>query len=1213
MRNSILATNAKLLAGICLGAMLAVSSIARAEVPIATVPLFLTTQVSPNILLAVDDSGSMDGELLLPTNDGAAWWNTSNNSFTGLGVNTDVTQDVPAEASVLNFNRGGGANGTWKKFVYLFPNGQAGSYNGRRIYNDAANDHYAIPPIAQLAWARSSDFNSAYFNPQSIYNPWPSTSDKTFVDSPPSSAPYDPQVGSLTVNLTADIQNNDDNWRFRFFNGMRVEQGAVIRYGGGTNWRTIQTTARVDQIDGLNNNTSYGVRYFPATFYAKTRLPAAYGYKSSLVAQPIGFSPGAINADLYRYEIKPDNFTSTAAYNAAIKNFANWFTYYRKRHMATRGGIAESFDGISSARTGFFRINNRNNPAIRDLSITSNKNAFLSDVYSYVDNIGFGGTPNREAVDHAGDRFRNQSNIIQYACQSNAAILFTDGFSNVSGPNVGNVDGSKGAPYEDNQSSTIADIAMRYYDSPNVPLRTGTNFPAGRVPVPSACSLTNRDPALNCNRDLHMTTYAVTLGTKGILYDPDNLLDPYSATFPSSPWPTNFSDRSPTAVDDLWHATINGRGALLNANTPAAVSTELRKILDTILARVGSASSVAANSTRLDTDTRIFQAKFDSTDWSGEVIAYSVNAQGGIQDEVWSTDATITTEAGRKIFSWNDVTEAPINFNTTLSNFSTAQRAALGTDDTERQNRISWIRGNRNQEIARGGLYRNRSKLLGDVVNSDPTYVDNADFRYNLLPGAEGESYADYLTASASRSPMLLFGANDGMLHGLNALNGEELFSYIPGSIYPKLTQLTNPNYVHQFLVDATPRAGDAYLSEEWKTIVLGGTGAGGRSVFAIDVTDPDNITSAKVLWEISDQVTTSSPNRTHQLGENITQPSIVRLASGDWVAIFGNGYNSGDNVKLVVVELETGDVLRVIDTGVSGDTNGLGPVSPVDIDGDRITDFVYAGDLRGNLWKFDFTGNVGQWGVAYSGQPLITVSQGGQPQPITSRPVVGPHPDGGYMVYFGTGSYFAEGDNVVGSNPQLQRFYGVRDNNARVTNLNTLQPQSIVYQGDVPNFGPVRAYSDTAVNYASRNGWYLDLKYPVSGSNVGERVVSTPILRFGRIIFSSIIPSADPCAFGGTSWINELDAVNGSRLTYSVFDINNDGSINDSDFVTLADGTKIPIGGKGFGEIIKTPGIVGAGEVEYKYTSGSSGTLGVTLEAGDPGPVGRQSWRQLR
>lgn len=1192
MKDSIISRMAKVLAGIAAGLVLYLPASSYAEVTLANVPLFLTTQVKPNILLAIDDSGSMDSEVLLPTNDGAAWWNTADKSFSSA-------------ENVLNFNNDGNANATWKKFVYLFPNGQSGSYNGKRYNKDDTNDHYAIPPLPEYAWARSSEFNRAYFDPSVTYLPWPSTASKSYGQSPPDAAKYDPQF-SDTMNLTEELESNSGEWKFRFYSGMRVGAGAYVN--SGSSWVAISDGFNVSGSTTLKNGVSYGVRYFPATFYLKDKLPSSFGYKDDALTRS-GYRPGAASADLWMYQIKESNFISQDAYLKAIRNFANWFTYYRKRHLATRGGISQSFQEIRSARVGFFRINPRpDNVSMLDLSISASRESLFDGIHSSMSGISFSGTPNREAMDHAGKLFQNKGNIIQYSCQTNAAILFTDGYSNVStSNNAGNADGTKGAPYADSASDTMADIAMKYYEGAAVPLKSGSGFPAGRVPVPSECSLTNRDRSLDCNRNLHMNSYAVTLGTKGVLYDPDNPIDPY--VNPPT-WPTDFPSRHPSAVDDLWHATINGRGALLNANTPAEVSSEMKKILDTILARVGSASSVAANSTRLDTGTLIYQAKFDSTDWSGEVLAYSIGAQGDIASQQWSTNTTMPAASARTIMTWNGTAGQSFHRNN-WSTLSAAQQAALGSE-AEGKDRIDWVRGVRSKEVGQdGGIYRKRTRVLGDVINSDPVFSGAEDYRYQLLGGAEGEAYRNFVTTTkATREPLLLFGANDGMLHGLHAANGTELFGYVPGSVYPKLSRLTNPTYTHEYLVDGTVRVGDAYLNSAWKTVAVGSTGAGGPTIFALDVTNPSSFGASNVMWEATGAVGTA------KIGTGISQPTIVRLATGQWAAVFGNGYNSGDTVKLVIVNLADGTLIKEIDTGRSGVNNGLGPVSPVDFDGDRITDAVYAGDLDGNLWRFNIaTSNASQWDVSQKSgntvNPIFRAMVGTTPQPITSRPVIGNHPDGGYMVYFGTGSYFREGDNIVGTNPQLQRFYGIRDSGAAVS-VADLTRQTIIVQKTIQGFGPARIYSDNTVNYPTKKGWYLDLSFPADGSGNGERVVSTPILRFGRIIFTSIIPSSDPCEFGGTSWINELDAVSGGRLTYSVFDINGDGLIDDRDFETV-DGEKLPVGGKGFTEIIKTPGIVGAGEKEYKYTSGSSGTLTSTAEAGDPAPIGRQSWRQLQ
>jgi type IV pilus assembly protein PilY1 len=209
-------------------------------------------------------------------------------------------------------------------------------------------------------------------------------------------------------------------------------------------------------------------------------------------------------------------------------------------------------------------------------------------------------------------------------------------------------------------------------------------------------------------------------------------------------------------------------------------------------------------------------------------------------------------------------------------------------------------------------------------------------------------------------------------------------------------------------------------------------------------------------------------------------------------------------------------------------------------------------------------------------------------------------------MVYFGTGKYFETGDNSIPATPPVQTFYGIRDNGSRVTGgRSDLQQQSIQTEQTV-NGRRWRTVSETALANTKR-GWYMNLVSPVSGAQ-GERSVSTPQLRDGRIIFTTLIPDPDPCSFGGRSWLMELDGETGARLTYAVFDLNGDGKVDSND--TLPDGT-FP-SGEGFDDVVPTPTIIGAGEVEYKYMSGSSGDITTVTERGDSRSA-RQSWRQIR
>ena len=230
-------------------------------------------------------------------------------------------------------------------------------------------------------------------------------------------------------------------------------------------------------------------------------------------------------------------------------------------------------------------------------------------------------------------------------------------------------------------------------------------------------------------------------------------------------------------------------------------------------------------------------------------------------------------------------------------------------------------------------------------------------------------------------------------------------------------------------------------------------------------------------------------------------------------------------------------------------------------------------------------------------------------------RPAVGLHPKGGIMVYFGTGKFFEVGDNIVPLNPPVNSFYGIRDEGVKISGRGVLQAQTIQNELYGVSFGSnvfdVRVVSDNTIDYSTQKGWYLDLQSPVNGAE-GERVVVDPLLRNGRMIFSTLIPSADTCGFGGTGWLMEVDAVNGARFSFSVFDLDGDGLFDDGDYVTLDDGSKVPVSGQNFREIISQPVVIDAGEREFKYISGSSGNIQTVDEKGDSSK-GRQSWRQIR
>jgi len=820
-------------------------------------------------------------------------------------------------------------------------------------------------------------------------------------------------------------------------------------------------------------------------------------------------------------------------------------------------------------------------------------------------------------------------------------MLFTDGFSNppawgdgISG-NFGNVDGAFAAPYADGIGDTIADAVMSAYVNP---LRTGPGFPPGFVTVPPACGSAPVDPRLDCNTNLHMNFYAITLNSRGLAFDPDgppNALDPFTAT---PTWPVAFPARHPAAVDDLWHAALNGRGKLLNARRPSDIADRLAEVLQSVTAREGSAASASVNSTSINSETRVFQAKFDSEYWSGSVLSWGVNADGTLDNSRhWDTQAItpFASPATRKIIT-RDSSNNAVAFK--AASLDAARLAQLDADPFVAAEKLDYLRGDTSRELpAPGGIFRSRNgNLLGDIVNSSPAFVGRPSFLYRDT--LEAQPYSAYRTAQAGRRGVLYVGANDGMLHAFDAETGVELFAYVPGAVFQNLHYLTSPNYSHRYYVDGTPTVGDAFVAGQWRTMLVSGLNKGGQSVFALDVTDPNTVSDGTpnllAKWEFTDADDAD-------LGYSYSRPAIVRMHNGRWAAVFGNGYNNtqadgsvsatGDAV-LFVVDLETGVLIKKIDTNIGtaaaysgGRPNGLATPAMVDINGDSIVDYAYAGDLFGNLWKFNLQdADPANWDVAYTAggikQPIyVAQSATNQRQPITVRPEVTRGPQGrGMMVVFGTGKYLEPNDELL--NPtRVQSFYGVLDRNTGTIvgdilpapGRGNLTRQTITDEQTL-SFGS-NSYdvrSTSANPLGTNRGWYIDLVSPSAGYQA-EMQVTDPIIRDGRVIFTTLIPDSDPCSYGGSSWLMEMDALTGARLEAPPFDLNGDGKFTADDLVNglPPSGVRTQVG------ITPKPAVLTGnnGNIEFKFMPGTTGQMQVLGEHAGAGGQGRQSWRQLR
>jgi type IV pilus assembly protein PilY1 len=660
------------------------------------------------------------------------------------------------------------------------------------------------------------------------------------------------------------------------------------------------------------------------------------------------------------------------------------------------------------------------------------------------------------------------------------------------------------------------------------------------------------------------------------------------------------------------------------------LGARLSAAFNEILARVGSASSATVNSGSISNNSRVYQAKFNSGDWTGHLLSYAVNNNGTLSSTAeWDAADHIPAFGIRSIFTvGSESSFTPKAFDWTNISTDSNRKSLLASTDTEAQKILNYVRGDSSNEASNsGGTYRIRPTLLGDIVNSAPLYVGPPSFRRGDSMEGAANPYSRFVYNHRNRTNVVYAGANDGMVHAFNADNfGRELFAFIPSPVFANLKKLAVTPYTHNYYVDGSPSNSDVFYSGNWHSVLVGGLNKGGQGIYALDITTPSTFSSNGVLWEFTDA-------NDNDLGYTYSQPAIARLKNGKWAAIFGNGYNNTaidshtsitGHAALYIVDVSNGSLIKKIDTqaGTAGAPNGLATPAVIDSDGDGISDYVFAGDLQGNMWKFDLSGtSASSWSIPYSSAgkpaPLYTAKDSsGNLQPITSRPEISRGPGGvGFAVFFGTGKWL---EFVDKSSTAQQTFYGIYDANSggdNFTGRNNLAPQTIDAGTIILQDGSTVEGRITSNNSPGPRGWFMDL--PQNGANPSERMVAKPILRNGRIIFTTLVPSADPCSYGGDSWIMELNALTGSRLTtVSPFDVNGDGVIDSNDGgrgssngdPSSADiytsGTRLEVG------IAQEPGIL-SGQFEYKYSAGSSGEIETTTESGPK--MGRQSWRQVR
>lgn len=599
----------------------------------------------------------------------------------------------------------------------------------------------------------------------------------------------------------------------------------------------------------------------------------------------------------------------------------------------------------------------------------------------------------------------------------------------------------------------------------------------------------------------------------------------------------------------LSDAARYGAGRYYPATDSEGLNSALSSALSDITSKAGSGGGGTANSATLSSTSSFYQTTYDPKDWHGTIRAFGFNSTGTVNTAAvqWTTNTTIVPGATAPIYqSWNTATNVPVTL--AYANFSPAQQASLS------QNLPTGITGNDLVEWSKGtnktGL-KVRSLLLGDIINSPLVLASPNDQTAADL--VNDTSYSTYLTTkAASMNSSLVVNANDGFFNVINSANGTRRYAYMPSSVLPSLQSIADVNYIngvsHKFLVDGQVGVFDTQSGSAWKTVAVGGTGAGGKSFFAVQLYDATAGNTIRALWEISAPTVANTAHTFNDLGYAYARPEVARLADGRWAAFISNGYGSNSGVAaLYVVDIRDGSLIRKIVINSSETDNGLSSVK-LRVNSQNVVQAAYGGDLKGRMWKFDLSGtSPNTWGVAFAGQPLFT-APGGATQPITVQPLLADNPQGGVQVFFGTGKFNETADKL---NKDLQAFYSIWDavGGAGAITVSSLQAQSItgVFSGSTGQFVTT---SQTDVTYPAKKGWYLPLVY--NNALTGERVINPANLVLGRVVFTTAaVDTTDPCASFGTGKLIEVDAFNGKMLNYAVLDTNGDGTLSSLDTIS--------------------------------------------------------------
>ncbi len=1209
-------------------------------------PLSLTVGVPPNMLLTLDDSGSMRWAFA-PDSMGATHTTrrAKSSDYNPIYYNPNVIYKAP-----IVFTTAGVEQQLSTSFTAAWHNG----FNTTVGSVDLSKANYRVSwdvPITAAPSSYSYTNTTKYSGTGTVYrlaqNPSADFSASATISSKNPKSTVTTANGKISFVIT---RNSSD---------------------ACTATATLAGVTITATCSGSSGN-------FTATLTELSVPPYYYIYDATIASNCT-----TANDSCYRL-----NFVETAE----RQNFANWYSFYRNRALSTVSAAALAFyDLSSSVRLSWQSLGNCTTFSSTSESSQCKNNAFKEyspthkgQLYAWLQSIVFDqSTPLPAALKRAGEFYTTSTpwqknpngsgNTTQntYACRASYHILMTDGMwtGTTSMPSDFRHDAatfnlpdgraySQRRPYYDTTAETLADLAMHYWATDLKP--TLANRVPAYIPFKSGDTTTDywnprNDPATW----QHMTNFIMGLGLTSSLNQEGLEWAPDQGTFGgpgydnlksgAKNWPPAAAN-SANNVYDLWHAAINSRGEFFSVDSPEAMVQAFDDILKRIADRKSTAARPAINSGQVSTDendegkviTVSYQTSYASDDnWSGDVKRvvkkWDPLTKAFVTDDSWSAKNNVPGAASRSIkiagssnsglvdFTWDNAGETTTVG--TLAYYLDRDPENSNIADGRAPQRLSYLRGDRSGEGSHNERpFRQRSGVLGDFYSSTPAVVSGPRYLVNFSDQLEGnQAYSTFAQKIKQRQSRVYVGGNDGMLHAFNADTGVEEFAFIPTAVFPKLNKLTGTNYSHEFYVDGPPTVADVFNGSEWRTILVGTLKAGGKSIFALDITEPGK---EELLWEFDDSRLGESNVK---MGYSFAQPTIARLHTGKWAVVIGNGYESEGHTSgkaaLFIIDALEGNLLKSLEVqGTVGVANGLSTAKLGDFNADGVADYAYAGDLQGNVWRFDllrsgrsesapFTREddgksaINDFEVAYGGKPLFsaTSSNNGSRQPITSAPSLVRHPTGtGYLLIFGTGKFFETSDKE-GDKSMPQSVYGIWDKQTlgeAASNPNisrsSLQKQEITNQVTVAADGSSRqglVISNNAVDWygsdtqSAQNGWWLDLR-----QSEGEMVIEN-MSQLGRtIFFQTLIPNDDPCGDGASNWTFAINPFTGGRTPHNAFDYTPTSDVGTNNISAIRQD------GEGGGTLSQNS------DNSFQYCTGQE----CTNIYPDPSSIGRQSWRRV-